>query len=336
MITINEIAKLVNGKVIGDGAVKVKGISALAFAEANDMTFAFDRNSLDEAVRSKAACVMFSDDVTDYPKTILKVENMKLAMTVLYNAMLEIIPPKKGTIHSTSVIDETVQFGKNVSVGPNTVIGSNTRIGDNFVVGANCTIGRNVTIGSNVCLYPNVTVYDNVIIKNNVTIHAGTVLGADGFGYIPKDGKIYKVPQMGTVILEDNVEIGANVCIDKGTFKDTIVGAGTKIDNQVQVAHNVTLGKNIMIAAQTGIAGSSSIGENTLIGGQVGVADHVKIGKNVKVGAKTGITGSVKDNASVFGYPSREASEARKLHGLLSLLLRNRRKIQTLFRKTPE
>ncbi len=336
MITVNDVAKLVSGKVLGDGKTPVKGIAPSALAEEGDITFAMSEADLKQAGKSRASCVLTNAEVTDYPKTVLRVEDMKLAMTVLYNAMLEMRPPAKGVVHPTAVIAENASLGKNVSVGPNAVIGEGAQISDNTAISANCVVGKGVKVGQNVCLYPNVTIYDHVIIGDRVTIHSGTVIGADGFGYIPKDGKVYKVPQMGTVVIEDNVEIGANTCIDRGTFKNTVIGKEVKIDNLVQIAHNVEVQNNVFIAGLTGIAGSATIGENTMIGGNVGIADHVIVGKNVKIGAKTGVHGHVRDNEVIFGYPYREAGDAKKLYGLLSLLIKHASKFRKLLRDHPD
>lgn len=336
MITINEMAKLINGTVTGDGTVRIKGISSSDYAVEGDVTFAVNEESLKKAGKSKASCVMVLRETANYPKTTVCVGDIKLAMTILYNAMAEMLPTQEGKVHPTSIIGKDVKIGKNVLIEPFAVIGENARLGENVRIGAACNIGNTVRIGNNVRVYPNVTIYDNVVIHNNVTIHSGTVIGADGFGYVPMNGKTYKVPQLGTVIIEDNVEIGANTCIDRGTFKNTIIGKGTKLDNLVQVAHNVELGKNIMGAAQTGIAGSTKIGENTLIGGQVGIADNISIGKNVKIGAKTGVHGSLRDDITVWGYPYREAVDTKKLHALLSLFLKNMKKIRKLLRELPD
>jgi UDP-3-O-[3-hydroxymyristoyl] glucosamine N-acyltransferase len=179
-------------------------------------------------------------------------------------------------------------------------------------------------------------VYDYTAFGDRVTVHSGSVIGADGFGYVPKEGKIYKVPQMGNVVIEDDCEIGANSCIDRGTFASTVIGKGTKIDNLVQVAHNVKLGRNVLIAGQTGLSGSVSVGDNTMIGGQVGVADHVRIGNNVKLGAKAGVSGTVEDNKVLLRNPARDPLKTRKLDGILSLLVKNAKKVKTFIRNLPE
>jgi UDP-3-O-[3-hydroxymyristoyl] glucosamine N-acyltransferase len=333
MVTVNEVAKLVGGTIVGDGGVQVKGMAPSDFAEEGDITFAFDKEGLERAGKSKASCVLATTGIENYPKTILQVGDMKLALMVLYNAMLEMKPPRKGMIHPTAIIPKSAVLGKNVSIGPNVVMDEAVHIGDNTTVSANCVIGKNVTIGQDSCLYPSVTVYEKTVIGNKVIIHSGTVIGSDGFGYLPKEGKIYKVPQMGNVVIEDDVEIGANSCVDKGTFATTVIGKGTKIDNLVQIAHNVRLGKNVIVAGQSGIAGSSIVGDNTMMGGNVGVADHAKIGSNVKIGAKTGVHGHVGDNKTIFGYPFMEASDAKKLYALLYLLVKNAKKFKEFLKE---
>jgi len=336
MITLNKIAELVDGTITGDGETQIKGMAPPDFAQEGDITFALDKKGLKQAEKSKASSILTTEGGGNYSKTLLHVKDMKLAMTILYNTLLEVKPPGEGIVHLSAIIAENVVLGENVSIGPNVVIGENTRIGDNANVGANCVIGKDIEIGRKTYIYPNVTLYDHVVIGSNVCIHAGTVIGADGFGYIPKDGKIYKVPQMRKVIIEDDVEIGSNTCIDRGTFIDTVIGKGTKIDNLVQIAHNVKLDRNVLLAAQVGIAGSTTVGENTMMGGQVGVADHATIGKNVKLAAKSGVSGRVKDNSVLFGYPSRDSQETKRLYRLLSMMTKNKEKLKTFLKTLPD
>ncbi|MEA3489825.1 MAG: UDP-3-O-(3-hydroxymyristoyl)glucosamine N-acyltransferase [Candidatus Omnitrophota bacterium] len=335
MFTVNDIVKFTGGTVIGDGKVPISGISSCVFAEEGDITFAQDDKGLEEAKKSNASCVITTAETENYPKTVLRVDDLKKALTMLYNAMLELSPPKKGDIHPSAVIAESARLGDNVSIGPYAVIEEDAFISDNAAIGANCFIGNGVTVGRNARVYPNVVLYEHTVLGNDVTIHAGTVIGADGFGYIPKDGKIYKVPQMGNVIIEDGVEIGANVCIDRGTFDKTVIEKGSKIDNLVQIAHNVKLGKNVLIAAFSGVAGSVTIGENTMIGGQVGIAEHVNIGKNVKLGARAGVSGTVEDGKVLLRNPARSPSDVRKLDGLLCLLIKHSDKFKAFLRKLP-
>ncbi len=334
MITVNQLAKLVDGVVEGDGNAVITGMSPLSSAKSGDITFALSEKDFREALGTSASCVLTTMAAPSLPKTLLRIKDPKTAITILYNAMTEMAPPPKGGIHPTAIISEKASLGKNVSIGPNAVIDDGAVVGDGSAIGTNSVIGKGVKIGSGTKIHPNVTIYDGVKIGNKVIIHSGSVIGADGFGFIPKDGKNYKVPQMGIVVIEDEVEIGANSCIDRATFGETFIAKGTKIDNLVQIAHNVNIGKNTLIAAQTGIAGSATVGENTMMGGQVGIADHAKIGSNVKLAAKSGISGRVLDNAILFGYPARDAQETKKLNALLSLFVRHSSQIKKLIRET--
>jgi UDP-3-O-[3-hydroxymyristoyl] glucosamine N-acyltransferase len=336
MITVNEMAKLVEGIVEGDGNTSIKGIAPLAFAEEGDLTFALSEEELKKAEGTAASCVLTTMEAPRLSKTLLRIKDPKTSITIIYNAMLGLKPPRKGTIHSSAIISKSAKLGKNVSIGPGAVIGDNARIGDNSTIAANCVFGNDVSVGERTYIYPNVTIYDHTVIGNNVIIHSGAVIGSDGYGFIPKDGKIYKVPQMGRVIIEDDVEVGANTCIDRGTFENTVIGKGTKLDNFIQIAHNVKLGKNVLIAAQCGIAGSATVGDNTMMGGQVGVADHANIGKNVKIGAKAGISGTVRDDEILLRNPARSPLEVRKLDSILSLLVKNAKKVKAFIRKLPE
>jgi len=328
MITVKEIAGIVGGTVYGNDETAISGLASARIAGENDLTFAADAVQLKEAANSKAQCVLTALESARISKTILKVKDLKTALTILYNAMLEMQPPAAGSIHPSAVVDPTVNVGKNVSIGPCAVIEANTKIGNHTIIGANCVLGKGVSIGANVEIYPNVTIYSNAIIGNNVRLHAGVVIGADGFGYIPHGQKVLKVPQLGTVIIEDNVEIGANACIDRGAFSDTVVSEGTKIDNLVQIAHNVKLGKNVLIAAQTGISGSVTVGDNTMMGGQAGIVDHLCIGKNVKIAAQAGVIGNVGDGQEVLGYPARKAKETIKMIAFSWWLYGNANKIR--------
>lgn len=331
-----EAAHLIKGEVIGDGNISVNGMAAHDSAEEGDITFALSEEDMIAAAASRASCVLATVSPDNYPKTILKAPDMKMATIALYNAMLEESPLVGSFLHPSAMVDESAKVSENVHIDQNVKIGARTSVGKNTFISANSVIGNKVTIGEGSYIHPNVTIYDNSVIGNKVIIHSGTVIGSDGFGYVPKDGKVYKVPQMGKVEIKDNVEIGANSCIDRGMFASTVIGEGTKIDNQVQIAHNVELGKNVLLAAQVGIAGSSTVGDNTVMGGQVGVVDHVKVGSNVKLAARTAVLSSVDDNKTYFGYPQREVSEAKKLYGLMSVLLKHSKKLRGFLRTLPD
>jgi UDP-3-O-[3-hydroxymyristoyl] glucosamine N-acyltransferase len=335
MNTINEIAKIINGKVIGKGDIKINRLSPISLSKEGDITFAADEEHLEKAMSSNASCVLTNIEAKDYPKTVLRVEDIKTAMVILYNVMEQLKPKPVGEIHPTASVAETCKIGSNVSIGANVVLGENTKVGDSTTIEANCVISRDTQIGEGVHLYPNVTLYNNTVINNKVTIHSGTTIGAEGFGYIPKDGTLYKVPQLGRVIIEDNVEIGANSCVDRGAFSDTVIGEGSKIDNLVQIAHNVKLGRNVIVAALSGIAGSATVGDGTMMGGNVGISDHAKVGKNVKLAAKAGAVGKVKDDEILLGYPARNPNDHKKLNGLNSLFVRHYKQLKKFLRALP-
>lgn len=335
MITVNQLAKLVDGLVEGDGDAVITGMAPLSLAQKGDLTFALSEKDFLAAQTTTASCILTVMQAPPIPKTLLRIKDPKIAITILYDTMTSMLPPAKGGIHPSAIISDNAVLGKNVYVGENVVIGDGSEIGDDSYLGANTVIGKAVKIGSRTKLYPNVTIYDGIKIGNKVRIHASTVIGADGFGYIPKDGKIYKVPQMGIVVIEDNVEIGANTCIDRATFGETVISEGSKIDNLVQVAHNVKMGKNVIMAAQSGIAGSAVIGENTMMGGQVGIADHAKVGKNVIFAAKSGVSGRTDDNVILYGYPAREGREFKRINAMLSLFAKHADKLKKLLRDTP-
>ncbi len=328
MIKLKEIASLVNGTLQGDGEIEISGLTDVRFASPRDITFAADIDQLNAAKKSEAACVVTALDAGDYLKSILKVQDIKTALVIIYNTMISLAPACSEGIHSSAVISESAIIGKDVTVGPNVVIGKNAKVGAASTITANCVIGKDVTIGEACYIYSGVTIYNRSKIGKNVIIHAGAVIGADGFGYVPMGEKILKVPQLGQVIIGDDVEIGANTCIDRGAFSDTIIGNGTKIDNLVQIGHNVEIGRNVLIAAQLGVGGSSTIGDNTMTGGQAGIADHINIGKNVKIAAKAGVIRDVEPGATLFGYPARDAKEVMKKEAVTWWVYKNIKQIR--------
>ncbi|MBF0253247.1 MAG: UDP-3-O-(3-hydroxymyristoyl)glucosamine N-acyltransferase [Candidatus Omnitrophica bacterium] len=323
MIPLKQLAALVKGEIVGNADKIIKNIARPDLCQENYMTFAFTQDDLESIKNTQAECVVTTLDVKEYSKTILKVKDIKFSVTAIYNILESVRVVEKGEIHSTAVISKKASLGNNISIGANVVIEEGARTGKDVVIKAGTYIGENVVIGNNVFLNPNVTIYANTVIGSNVIIHSGSVIGADGFGYMPVGGKTYKVPQLGKVVIGNNVEIGANACVDRGTFSDTVLGDGVKIDNFVQVAHNVKIENNVLIAALVGIGGSTIIGENTLIGGCAAFADHIKVGKNARIGGKTAVIGHVNEGQVVFGNPYRDAKESKRLSGVLSLILKH-------------
>ncbi len=306
-----EIARAVDGKVIGDPVDRINGISELKNAEESYLSFVLSEKYVKEAEESKAKIIL-SDSVNEIKgKTVIKVKNAKLA----YIEIINLFTPKKEKteyISPKASIAKTVKLGKNVYVDDFAVIKDNAEISDGVTVFPGVFIGDSVKIGKNTTIYPNVSIYARSEIGESTIIHAGCVIGSDGFGFVEDAGKIIKVPQIGYVKIGNNVEIGANTTIDRGAFGPTLVGDNVKLDNLVQVAHNVKIGEGTIIAAQSGISGSSEIGKYSLLGGQVGFADHIKAGDFVKVGAQSGVGKDIEDNAVISGSPARPLMELRR------------------------
>jgi len=319
---IKDLAKIVEGTVDGDGDIYITGMDGIDTAEPGDLTFAIDENKLSDAEKSKASCVLTLSSSRKSIKPLIRVTNPKLSFLIAYNA-LNASKEVKAFKHPSSNVSEKAIIGKNVCIGAGVYIDDGVKIGDNVMIEANSVIKKNCEIGSFCRIYPNVTLYKNVKIGNNVILHGGVVLGSDGFGYVKDKGKIYKFPQLGRVIIEDDVEIGSNTTIDRGSLSNTVIGAGSKIDNLCQIAHNVKIGKNALIAAFCGIAGSVTIGNDVTIGGQVGIGDNLKIGDNVTIGAQSGVTSNIKSGSVILGFPARPMDQTKRQMAVLSWLEKN-------------
>jgi UDP-3-O-[3-hydroxymyristoyl] glucosamine N-acyltransferase len=313
-LSLKKIAEIVSGQLYNDDSeLIITDISTLEEATKDKICFIFDKKYYGKIKDIKAGAVVVECVIEDLDIPQIVVSDVQLAFVkFLEKIFVEKQNFYKG-VHPTVVLGKNVRLANDVSIGPYCVIGDNVEIKEKTVLVSQIYIGDNVKIGSNVLIYPNVTVRENVIIGNNVIIHSGAVVGSDGFGYIQRNGKHIKIPHIGKVIIEDNVEIGANVTIDRGTIGATIIKKGTKIDNLVHIAHNVEIGENVLLIAQVGIAGSSKIGDNTILAGQTGVIDHIKVGKNVIAGPRTGIVQDVEDNKVVWGTPPIPFEEQKKI-----------------------
>ena len=319
---IKELALLIEGTIEGDGDVNIAGVSGAESAKNNDLTFAIDDDKLLIAENSKTACVLTTRLTRKSTKPLIRVNNPKLSFLIAYNALYK-TESEKTFLHPSAAIADSARLGKNVQVGSHVSIEDNVVIGDDTVIESGSAIKKNCLLETGCHIYPNVVLYDNTILKNNVILHAGVVVGSDGFGYVKDKGKIYKFPQLGKVIIEDHVEVGANTTIDRGSLSDTIIGAGSKIDNLCQIAHNVKIGKNVLMAAQSVIAGSSTIGDNVYISGQVGIVDNVHVGNNVIIGGKSCVIGDVKDDVVLWGMPARPIAQTKKQMAVLSWITKN-------------
>jgi len=311
-LTVEALAKLLNCPFKGKGKTEIRGISSLEKAEEGDLVFLAhwrDREFLDKS-KASAAIIPADEEYGRIP--VIKSENPHHSFVRVVEMFYEPYRPEP-EIHSTAVVSPTAKIGKDVSVGPFVHVGDEVKIGDKTVIFPFVAVYPRVKIGKETVIHSNVSIREDVRIGNRVIIHNNSVIGSDGFGYLrEKDNTSVKIPQVGTVIIEDDVEIGANTAVDRAALGETIIKKGTKIDNLVQVAHNVVIGPNSILAGQTGISGSVKMGKNVIMGGQVAVADHLKIGDNVMVAGKTGITRDVPDKSVIAGFPHQDIREWRK------------------------
>lgn len=320
--TVDQIAQLISGTVEGNGSEFIHKFDKIEEGEKGSISFLANPKYENFLYDSNATAVIVSNKLklkTTPKTTLILVDDPYLAFTLLlkqYEAMLKTL--KKG-IESPSYQEQNVVIGENVYIGAFSSIGENSVIGNNTQINRNVNIGKNVKIGSNCIIHSGVSIYEGVVIKNNCTIHSNAVIGSDGFGFAPNpDGTYTDIPQLGNVILENNVSIGANSTVDRATMGSTIIGEGSKIDNLVQIGHNVIIGSNTVIAAQTGISGSTKIGNNCRIGGQVGISGHLTVANNTTIAGKSGLTKSVKkENQILSGFPARPNQEFLKQQAIL-------------------
>ncbi len=316
-LKIDEIVSQEVGEYLSRFDTKLDSVSELEDANPKSVCFYENEAYVNQLKACKAGLIIVSPDFDDSLNefsNLLKVEKPYFTFMVLVKLWLEMDKQtKENIISSKAMISPSASIGENVSIADFVVIEDNVKIGNDSKIEANCVIKEGSVIGNNCHLFPNCTIYDNMVLGNSVVLHAGVVIGADGFGYILYDGVQEKVPQIGNVIIKDNVEIGANTCIDRGTLGSTIIEKNTKLDNLVQIGHNVRIGENTIICSQVGIAGSTTVGDLVYLAGQVGVADHVKIGNRVMAGAKSGIHSTLKDGIMVLGYPARDVALQRRI-----------------------
>ncbi len=312
--TASQIASFIDGKIIGDQNAAITGVSPIESGEAGHLSFVAQERFAPYISSSKCSVLIVSEDLLTsekYDKTIIAVKDAYLSFQILMNLYNE-MQAKKSGIEQGAVFHETSKVGENVYVGAFTCVSEKVKIGDGSQIYPHVYIGKNVKIGKNCVIYSGVRIYDFCVIGDNCIIHSNTVIGSDGFGFqVTKDG-YQKIPQLGNVVLGDHVEIGSNCSIDRGTIGSTIIGKGSKIDNLIQIAHNVKIGENNVIAAQAGIAGSTVIGDWNQIGGQVGIVGHIKIGNQVKIQAQSGVNSSATDGEILYGSPAINAGEYRR------------------------
>jgi UDP-3-O-[3-hydroxymyristoyl] glucosamine N-acyltransferase len=313
--TAEQIAGILEGEVVGNPNAEVSKLSKIEEGAEGSLTFLSNKKYNNYIYTTKATITIVNKTFVpegEITTTLIKVDDAYLSFSKLLEFYNQAKSNKVG-IEQPSVISENVKYGDNFYLGSFAYIGTNVTMGDNVKVYPNCFIGDNVVIGNNVTIFAGAKVFSETEIGNNVAVHSGAVLGGDGFGFAPNpDGTYSKIPQIGNLIIEDNVNIGAGTTIDRATLGSTIIRKGVKLDNQIQVGHNVEIGENTVIAAQTGIAGSTKIGKNCMIGGQVGFAGHITVGNNVHIQGKTGVTKSVKDGEILQGNPAMSYKEYYK------------------------
>ncbi len=311
----SQIAEILEGTIIGNPDEEVSKLSKIEEGEKESLTFLANPKYLKYIYTTNASIVIVNDDFVSegtISSTLIKVKDAYKSFSTLLEYYNQVKMNKTG-IEQPSFISDTATHGENLYLGAFSYMGENVKVGNNVKIYPNSYIGDNVTIGNDVVIFSGAKIYSDCIIGNNCVINSGVIIGADGFGFAPNEkGEFHKVPQIGNVILEDNVDVGAATTIDRATLGSTIIRKGVKLDNQIQIAHNVDIGKNTVIAAQTGIAGSTKIGESCQIGGQVGIAGHIIIGNNVKVQAQSGIGRNIKDNEALQGSPSFGYSDWNK------------------------
>ncbi|MBU1095569.1 MAG: UDP-3-O-(3-hydroxymyristoyl)glucosamine N-acyltransferase [Bacteroidetes bacterium] len=314
---VKDVADLVGGTIFGNPNCEIFEISKIQESKEGDLTFLYLPSYSKFLETTKASAVILKPD---QPKlrndlTYIVTEKPELAFQLIIRKYFTQEISLKG-IDNSAYIDITAIIGQNVSIGKNVVISADCQIGDNTIIFHNSVLLENVKVGKGSLIYPNVTIRENCELGNNNIIHSGTVIGSDGFGYSPRSGGGYeKVPQIGNVVLEDDVELGSNVSIDRAALGSTVVKKGTKIDNLVQIAHNVEIGDNSAISAQSGIAGSTKIGKNCIFGGQVGIAGHIQITDGVLIGAQSGVSKTIDKPGKYFGYPAKEMGISLRQEG---------------------
>ena len=313
--TANQIAEILEGVVVGDENVEVNTLSKIEEGEKGSLTFLSNPKYTNFIYSTKASIVIVNNDFVsenNLSSTLIKVKDAYQSFTKLLNFYNEYKSNKLG-IEEHVIVSKSAKVGKNIYLGSFSYIGDNVIIGDNVKIYPNVYIGDDTIIGSNTTIYSGVKIYSQCVVGNECEIHSGVIIGSDGFGFAPsKDGTFNKIPQIGNVEIGNNVNIGAGTTIDRATLGSTRIGNGVKLDNQIQVAHNVEIGENTVIASQTGIAGSTKVGSNCMIGGQVGIAGHLIIGNNVRIQGKSGVIKSIKNNKAIQGTPAFDYNDFYK------------------------
>ena len=306
--------------MIGDGETLITGLCGIREAKRGDLTFVANPKYLQLLESTQASAVITSEDALATSLPMIRTENPSLAFAKLATFLSPAIEQHPQGVSPKAILGRRVRLGKGVAIGPFVVVEEDASIGDRAVLYAGCYIGKQTAIGNDCLIYPHVTIRERVEIGHRVIIHSGTVIGSDGFGFETVKGIHHKIPQIGTVVIEDDVEIGSHVAIDRARFGKTVVGKGTKIDNLVQIAHNVVLGSNCILVAQSGISGSTTLGNHVVLAGQAGIVGHITIGDNVIVGAQAGVSKSIPASTNVWGTPAKPLSRVKRVNAAVQRL----------------
>jgi UDP-3-O-[3-hydroxymyristoyl] glucosamine N-acyltransferase len=333
--TAAQISLIINGKIEGNSDAIVTSFGKIEDAKEHQLTFLANPKYEDFLYSTQASIVILSDNYDLKEKispTLIRVPDAYTAFAQLLSKYQELATQQLKGIQQPSYIPSTVRLGNDVFIGAFSYFGENVKVGNNTKIFPNTFIGDNVQIGDNCVIHPGVKIYFGCILRNNVIVHAGTVIGSDGFGFAPQaDGSFKKVPQIGNVVIEDNVEIGANTSVDRATLGSTVIKEGAKLDNLIQIAHNVEVGNNTVIAAQAGVSGSTKIGDNVMIGGQAGLVGHIQIADGSKINAQSGVSKSLKSpNSTVTGSPAGDYTSSLRSQAVFRNLPEMEKRLQQL------
>ena len=327
---VSELSDHVAGIVVGDGGVVIRRVNSLEAATEGDIAYFEDEKFYEVAARSNASCVIVPEGAALALPCAIKVKKAKLAFALIAELLH---PPRRRepNVHQSAVIADTADVALTAFVGPHVTIGDRSTVGVGTQILSSVTIGDNVAVGSDCVIHPNVVIYDDVTIGDRVILHAGVVIGADGFGYVRDEQSHHKFPQIGTVVIEDDVELGAHTCVDRAALGRTRIGKGTKLDNMVHVGHNCDIGERVVIAAQTGISGSVTIEDDCIIGGQVGFGDHIRVQSGAVIGSKAGILpGKIVRPGVWWGIPIQPLEDYKRLNAHISRLPHLREELKEL------
>lgn len=331
--TLKELADYLDGEVIGDENIKIKGVMTIDEATEGYITFVSNIKYLKKIEETKASAILVSPGITAKGKNLLVTKNPYLSFAKVVDLMMNPEKVYPGTLDDSASVSDSAEIGSNVTAYPFVFIGENVKVADNVVLYPGVYVGDDCQIGKDTIIHPNTVLHKGTVIGERVVIHSNTVIGCSGYGYAPDGKTYYKIPQVGIAVIEDDVDIGANTTINRGVLGETRIKRGTKIDSEVIIAHNVEIGEDTLITSQVGIAGSVEIGNNVILAGGAGIAGHIKVGDNVKVGGWTGVTKDLASGGTFLGTPAIEIERMRKCYLIIQKLPEMRATVKDLQKK---